>query len=432
MNLFWCAFPLILMLVLLVLKVPVAYSMLFPTMLYFLFGQSYAAPEMMVQKMVTTTETFTYLAVPFFTFAGVVFNYAGITRRLMGLADLLVGHLKGGLAHVNILLSALMGGLSGSSIADASMQSKILVPEMERLGYSKEFSAAVTATSSVITPIIPPGIILIMYATATNTSVQKMFMGGVVPGIMLTVGLMTVAAIISNQRDYRGSRTQRAAIGEILKNLQQSIFALFVPFGLVMGLRFGMFTATEGGAICAVYALIVGAFIYREIHLKDMVPIIKETLESTASIMFLLAAAQALGRYLTWERLPQMISGALASTFSTKFTFILAVNLLLLAVGCFFDGGAAMVLCAPLLAPAAEALGIDLVQFGIIMSINLTIGGVTPPFGTLMFVTCQITQTPMERFVKAVIPFLLMEIAVLFLCSYVPPAVTWLPSLIKG
>jgi len=431
-NTFWCAFPLILMLALLVLKVPVAYSMLFSTMLYFLFGQAYAAPEMMVQKMVTTTETFTYLAVPFFTFAGVVFNYAGITRRLMGLADLLVGHLKGGLAHVNILLSALMGGLSGSSIADASMQSKFLVPEMERLGYSKEFSAAVTATSSVITPIIPPGIILIMYATATNTSVQKMFMGGVVPGIMLTVGLMTVAAVISNQRNYRGSRTKRAALGEILKNLQQSIFALFVPFGLVMGLRFGMFTATEGGAICAVYALIVGAFIYREIHLKDMVPIIKETLESTASIMFLLAAAQALGRYLTWERLPQIISNALASTFSTKFTFILAVNLLLLAVGCFFDGGAAMVLCAPLLAPAAEALGIDLVQFGIVMSINLTIGGVTPPFGTLMFVTCQITQTPMERFVKAVIPFLLMEIAILFLCSYVPPTVTWLPSLIKG
>lgn len=430
MNTFWCVFPLIFMLVLLVLKVPVAYAMMFPTMIYFMFGQGYASPEMMVQKMVTTTETFTYLAVPFFTFAGVIFNYAGITRRLMGLADLLVGHLKGGLAHVNILLSALMGGLSGSSIADASMQSKILVPEMERLGYDKAFSAAVTATSSVITPIIPPGIILIMYATATNTSVQKMFMGGVIPGILLTIGLMVVAAIISHRRNYRGSRTGRASVKEILNNLKESIFALFVPFGLVMGLRFGMFTATEGGAICAVYALVVGMFIYREIHLKDLGPIIKETLESSAAIMFLLAAAQALGRYLTWESLPQMISNALTATFSTRFAFILAVNVLLLVVGCFFDGGAAMVLCAPLLAPAAQALGIDLVQFGILMSINLTIGGVTPPFGTLMFVTCQITETPMERFIKAVWPFLLMEVVVLFACSYVPILVTWLPSMV--
>lgn len=428
MSSFWTFFPLIFMLVLLLLKMPVAFAMLVPTALYFIFGQNMAPTEMMVQKMVTTTETFTYLAVPFFTFAGVVFNYAGITQRLLGLADLLVGHLKGGLAHVNILLSAMMGGLSGSSLADAAMQSKILVPEMEKLGYDRGFSAAVTATSSVITPIIPPGIILIMYATAANVSVQKMFFGGVIPGILLTVGLMAVAAVISHKKNYKGSRTKAATFKEVMHSLKEAIFALFVPFGLIMGLRFGMFTATEGGAICSVYALFVGAFLYRELHWKDMLPIIKETISSTASIMFLLAAAQALGRYLTWESLPQQISELLVSTFSTKWTYLLAVNILLLVIGCFFDGGAAMVLTAPLLAPAASMLGIDLIHFGIIMAINLTIGGITPPFGTLMFVTCQITDTKMERFVKAVIPFLISEIVVLFLCTYVPQLVTALPN----
>ena len=428
MSSFWTYFPLILMMLLLMLKTPVAFAMLAPTCLYFLFGQSMAPEEMMVQKMVTTTETFTYLAVPFFTFAGVVFNYAGITKRLLGLADLLVGHLKGGLAHVNILLSAMMGGLSGSSLADAAMQSKVLVPEMEKLGYDRAFSAAVTASSSVITPIIPPGIILIMFATAANVSVQKMFFGGVIPGVLLTLGLMLVASIISHKKNYRGSRTSAASVKEILHSLKEAIFALFVPFGLIMGLRFGMFTATEGGAICAVYALVVGAFLYRELHWKDLIPIIKETIASTAAIMFLLAAAQALGRYLTWEGLPQMISEALVSVFSTPWAYLLAVNLLLLIIGCFFDGGAAMVLTAPLLAPAASMLGIDLIHFGIIMAINLTIGGITPPFGTLMFVTCQITDTKMEQFIKAIIPFLLIEIAVLLLCSFVPGIVTVLPN----
>lgn len=429
MNIFWWFFPLVVMLLLLVIKVPVAYAIIFPSLIYFMFGQEYAPAEMMVQKMVTTTETFTYLAVPFFIFASAVFNYAGITRRLMDLANLVVGHLKGGLAHVNILLSMMMGGLSGSSLADAAQDCKLLVPQMERLGYSKGFSAVVTATSATITPIIPPGIILIMYATGTNTSIQQIFMAGWIPGLLMTAALMVITVIISHKRNYRGSRTHMASIREILDNLKESIFALLVPVGLIVGLRGGMFTATEGGAILAFYALVVGIFVYKEIKLSDMIPILKETLESTVPIMFLLAAAQALGRYLTWESLPQMISNALVDTFTTPVAFIIAVNVVLLIIGCFFDGGAAMVLCAPLLAPAAAALGIDLVHFGIIMSINLTIGGVTPPFGTLMFVSCQMTNTPMEEFIKELLPFLAMLLVSLFLCSFVPEIVLWLPSI---
>lgn len=427
----WTYLPLILMLVMLMLKTPVVYAILFPTLLYFLFGQTMSPSMMIVQKICTTMESFTYLALPFFTLAGVIFNYAGITRRLLGLADMMVGHLKGGLAHVNILLSAMMGGLSGSCLADASMQAKILVPEMTRLGYDKGFSCAVTATSSVITTIIPPGIMLIMYATAANVSVQKVFMAGVIPGIMLTIALMLTAAIISHKKNYVGSRTHFAGLREVLKALKDSIWALLVPFGLLMGLRFGMFTATEGGAICSIYALIVGMFIYKEIKLKDLIPIITETIEASAGLMLLLAAAQSLGRYLTWESIPMRISEALTRTFTTPFTFLLAVNLLLLVIGCFFDGGAATVLTAPLLAPAAAALGIDLVHFGIVMAVNLTLGGVTPPFGTMMFVTCQITDTKIERFVKSVIPLFLSEVVVLFICTYAPKVVLLLPNLLS-
>lgn len=427
----WTYLPLILMLVMLMLKTPVVYAILFPTLLYFLFGQTMSPSMMIVQKICTTMESFTYLALPFFTLAGVIFNYAGITRRLLGLADMMVGHLKGGLAHVNILLSAMMGGLSGSCLADASMQAKILVPEMTRLGYDKGFSCAVTATSSVITTIIPPGIMLIMYATAANVSVQKVFMAGVIPGIMLTIALMITAAIISHKKNYVGSRTHFAGFKEVLKALKDSIWALLVPFGLLMGLRFGMFTATEGGAICSIYALIVGMFIYKEIKLKDLIPIITETIEASAGLMLLLAAAQSLGRYLTWESIPMRISEALTRTFTTPFTFLLAVNLLLLVIGCFFGGGAATVLTAPLLAPAAAALGIDLVHFGIVMAVNLTLGGVTPPFGTMMFVTCQITDTKIERFVKSVIPLFLSEVVVLFICTYAPKVVLFLPNLLS-
>ena len=427
----WTYLPLVLMLVMLLLKTPVIYAILFPTLLYFLFGQTMSPSMMIVQRICTTMESFTYLALPFFTLAGVIFNYAGITRRLLNLADMMVGHLKGGLAHVNILLSAMMGGLSGSCLADASMQAKILVPEMTKLGYDKGFSCAVTAPSSVITTIIPPGIMLIMNATSANVSVQKIFMAGVIPGIMLTVALMITAGIISHKKNYVGSRTHFAGMRAVLKELVDSIWALLVPFGLLIGLRCGMFTATEGGAICAVYALIVGMFVYKEIKVKDLIPIIMETIEASAGLMMLLAAAQSLGRYLTWESIPMKVSEALTHTFTTPGLYLLAVNLLLLVVGCFFDGGAAMVLVAPLLAPAAELMGIDPIHFGIVMTVNLTLGGVTPPFGTMMFVTCQITDTKLERFIKAVIPLFLSEVAVLFICTYVPGIVTFLPNLMS-
>lgn len=296
---FTIVLPIVLLFVFFFMKMPVGYSMLFATLIYYLLNPGSMTTDIVVQRLVASCESFTYLAVPFFTCAGVVFNYSGITRRLMSLADLFVGHMQGGLAHVNIVLSALMGGLSGSANADAAMQSKMLVPEMERLGYSRAFSCVVTAASSCITPIVPPGIILILYATAANVSIQKMFYAGYLPGFLIMISLMVLSSFIAKKRGYKPSRVQRGNAKEIIVSLKESIWALFLPFGLVMGLRIGIFTPTEAGAMCVIYALSVGLFVYKEIKISDFPAILKESVEATAGIMFIIGAANAFGSFLT-------------------------------------------------------------------------------------------------------------------------------------
>ncbi|MCQ5128437.1 TRAP transporter large permease [Butyricicoccus faecihominis] len=429
---FWSVVPIIILFVLFFLKVPVAYSMIIAAASYFLLAPGTMDPCSMIQKMISSNSSFTYLAIPFFTCAGVVFGYSGITKRLMGLAEMIVGQMRGGMAQVNVLLSALMGGLSGSANADAALQSKMLVPQMEKLGYNRAFSCAVTAASSCITPIIPPGIILILYATASNVSVAKMFYAGYIPGIVITVTMMVLTWWISKKRNYKPSREKAASGGEFGRAFIDALPALFVPFGLVLGLRFGIFTPTEAGAICVLYAIIIGMFVYKELKPSDIPKIIKESVVNTAGVMFILAGAQAFSIYLTWERLPNMISEAIISGISNPYVFLIVVNILLLIVGMFFDGGAAMILLAPLLVPAAQALGIDLIHFGIVLAVNLTIAGMTPPFGAMMFVSTSITGTRIEDYTREALPYIAQLIICLLLITYIPQIVTFLPNLLAG
>ncbi|MCR5073496.1 MAG: TRAP transporter large permease [Clostridiales bacterium] len=426
----WVWLPIVIMFVLFFLKVPVSYAMVIAAATYFLFGEGSMNIATIIQKMQASQESFVYLAIPFFTCAGVVFNYCGITRRLMNLAELLVGHLTGGLGHVNCVLSALMGGLSGSANADAAMETKMLVPEMERLGYGRAFSCAVTAASSCITPIIPPGIILILYATASDASVAKMFYAGYIPGIIMMVALMTVVYIVSKRRGYKPSRQKPGSIKEIGKALKEAFWALLIPFAILGGLRFGLFTPTEAGAICILYAVIVGAFIYKELKWKHVIPIILESVAATAGIMFILAGANAFSAYLTWESLPQKVSAIVASICSQPWQFLLLCNILLLFIGMFFDGGAAMILCAPLLVPAAKAFGIDLIHFGIVMCINLTMAGFTPPFGAMMFVTTSIANVKIQDYTREALPFVLVLFIVLLLLTFIPGIVLLGPRLL--
>lgn len=400
-------------------------------MTYFLLNDEAMSNQFLTQRLTSTMESFVYLAIPFFTCAGVIFNYSGITTRLMRLAVVLVGHLKGGMGHVNIVLSAMMGGLSGSANADAAMQAKVLVPEMVKLGYGKSFSTVVTAASSVITPVIPPGIILILYATVANVSIEKMFYAGYIPGLIIMTGLMILTRQISVKRGYKPVTEKKATGKEILIALKDSIWALFMPLGIIMGLRFGIFTPTEAGAVSIVYALIVGKFIYKELKMSDLKHILLESATISAGIMLILAAAQVFGSYLTWEKIPMIISDALTSNISEPWMFLLIVNILLIIIGCFFDGGAAMVLLAPLLVPTAMAMDIDLIYFGIIMAINLTIAGFTPPFGSMMFVTTSITNTKMEDYIRESLPYIAVLVLVLIILSYLPQITMLIPNLLS-
>ena len=422
--------PLLLMFLFFAMRIPVAFSILISTLVYFLFFNNTIADTVIVQQVIAGSESFTFLAIPFFVTAGVVFNYAGISTRIINFCKVLVGHIRGSLALVNVLCSTLMGGLSGSANADAAMESKFIVPEMVKNGYDLDYSTVVTACSSCITPIIPPGIILIMYASVADVSIARMFYAGYLPGIILCITMMILCWRIAVKQGY-GSVREKARGKEIWKVTKDAAWALFLPFGLIMGLRIGMFTPTEGGAMCVVYALLVGKFVYKELKWSDLKPIIIESVEGTAGVMFIIAAAKAFGLYLSWERVPITISEAIISFCSNKYQFLLLVNLLLLIIGCFFDGTAALLLIGPLLIPAAKSYGIDLIHFGIILSINLTLGGVTPPFGGMMYVATSITGSTIEGYARKALPFLAVMIGCLLLFTYVPDIVLLIPRLLS-
>jgi tripartite ATP-independent transporter DctM subunit len=423
--------PLIALLALFLLNMPVAFAIAISTLSYFLFASGLPI-NIYIQKLVSSTHSFPLLAVPFFITAGIIMNYGGITKRLMALADALTGHMAGGLAQVNVVLSTLMGGLSGSANADAAMQSKILVPEMIKRGYGKEFSAVITACSAIIAPIIPPGIGLILYGFLADQSVGRLFLAGVIPGILLCVGLMVVVRLVSQSRGYRSSRKRRATLTELGKAFRDALWALLIPVGIIGGIRFGIFTPTEAGAVCVLYSLIIGFFAYRKLRLSDLPAILLESVLSTSVIMIIICSATALGFYMAWERIPMNLTTALTGYFSDPTYLLLTVNLFLLLVGMFVEGSASLILLTPLLAPIASAAGVDLVHFGIVIVLNLTIAGVTPPLGTLMYTTCSIVEVPIHRFSRELIPFLAVLLFVLMLITYWPSMVLFLPNLIMG
>ena len=411
-------------------SIPIAYALFAATLSYFTFINTASPPDLILQKFITSTASFPLLAIPFFIMAGSIMNYSGISDRLMKFADVLTGHMTGGLAQVNIVLSTLMGGVSGSANADAAMQCKILVPEMEKRGYDKAFSTAITAASSAIAPVIPPGINLIIYALIARVSVGEIFLAGYIPGLVMAICLMVAVAIISKKRGYKPSRAKRATIGEIFKQGIESIWALFLPFGIIMGLRAGYFTPTEAGAIAVVFCILVGFFVYKELKFKDFLPILKDTIYGTSTVVLIVVAASVFGYYMSWERIPQSITSLLLNMTNNKWVMLGIINVMLLILGMFLEGGAALIILAPLLVPVVVGLGVDPVHFGLVIIVNIMIGGVTPPFGTMMFTTCSITGTPIQDFTREVMPFIFALIVALMIITYIPSLVMFLPNLL--
>lgn len=422
--------PMIGVFVLFMLRVPAGFALIGTSMLYFTFMNDTMPVDLTLQNLVSGVQDFGLLAIPLFIMAGVAMNYSGISSRLMSFSELLVGHMAGGLGQVNVVLSTLMGGVSGSGNADTAMQCKILVPQMVKRGYSTETAAAITATSSIIPAVIPPGIVLIIYAMAARVSIGKLFLAGYIPGILMCIALMITVSIVAKKNGYAATRERKASFTEVRKGALSAVLALFMPFGLLLGLRFGMFTATEGGAMAVAYCLIIGGFVYKELKPKHLWPIVRETFFSSAAIMIIIIGAKLFGYYLSFERIPASISDIILGFATNKYLFLLFINVALLFVGMFMEVSPCMFIFVPLLIGPLNALGIDLVHFGIIMTINLMIGGITPPFGSMMFIASSITKTPMEKFIKANIPFLITVIIVLFLVTYIEPIAMFLPRLL--
>jgi len=356
-------------------------------------------------------------------------NYSGVTKRVLQFAEALTGHWTGALAQVNVLLSALMGGLSGSNLADAAMEAKMLVPEMVKRGYSNEFSSVVTATSAMITPLIPPGIAMIIYGSIANVSIGKLFVAGLGPGILLTIALMILVSIMSKRRHYMPIRDKRLPGKEILRSIKVALLPLMLPVVIIGGIRLGIFTPTEAGAVAIVYALLLG-ILYREMSLREFAIGLKETLINTTSIMLIIGAASAFAWILTRERIPQIVTEIVITHVSNKYLFLAIVNIFLLIVGMFIEGNAAMIVLVPLLAPMASAYGIDEIHFAMVFIFNMAIGALSPPMGTLMFVTCGITKCPIGNFIKEAVPFYILLAICLCLLTYIPILSTGIVNLV--
>ena len=414
--------------VLLLIGIPVAFC-LGVTMLILVVTQTSLSPIIVAQQLVIGADNFTLMAIPFFMLAAEFMSGGDITRRLVAFVSALIGWIRGGLALVNIGASMLMAGLSGSSVADASMMSSMLIPPMKEQGYDADFSAAVTATSSTIGIIIPPSIPMIVLGFVTQTSVVRLFFGGLIPGILMGFSLMGIAYAISSVRKY--PRAALSSLNTIVRTFLQSFWALLLPVFVLGGILTGIVTVTEASVVAAVYAFICARFIYRRLTWKSAFRALVTASVVSATVLFIVTTAAGVAWLLTSARVPQILAMQMQSLTASPLVFLLLVNLFLLVVGAVMDLTPALLILGPILFPIAVQYGLNPIHFGVVMVTNLALGLVTPPVGSCLYLTVGFAQCSVTRIIKATLPFLAAQIAVLLLITYVPPLVTWLPGIIR-
>lgn len=415
---------------LLLLGLPVGFVMLGASMVYFL--QNPMMASIVAQRMASALESFPLLAVPLFVVAGCAMARGGIAERLYGFAEALVGHWRGGLAQIAVLNSVFMGAMSGSANADAAIDARTIVPVMRQHGYSNAYGSVISAASALIAPIMPPSIALIVYGLLTDTSIGRLFLGGVIPALVIAVALMLTVRWSAARLGHAPARTERAGRREIWAKGRGALWALAMPVLLLFGLRIGFFTPTELGAFAAIYAFFVGAFIYRGLKLSDTVDLLQESALTTAGVMFIVASASVFSLILSLEQLPQALVSQLLGISENKYVVLIVINVALLILGTVFEGLAIIIILGPLLLDVAGGLGIDPVHLGVVLVFNTAIGSVTPPVGTVMFTVCSITRCSIEDFSRESLPFLAVLVGVLMLLTLVPPLVTFLPNVMMG
>lgn len=414
--------------VFLLMGIPISLVLGMTTIVYFLVTGNTMLLESTPQRLYSGMENFGLLAIPLFMLTGELMNSGGITNRLVVFARVLIGHVRGGLAYVTVIANMFLASILGSANAQAAMMSKVMVPEMEKEGYNREFSSALTLASSIVAPIIPPSMIFIIYGTLSGTSIGGLFMAGIIPGTIFGVGFVALIAYMGYKHNF--PRSKRASFSEIWSSFVKVLPAILVPFVITVGILSGAFTATESAAVASVIAFVVGMFFYKELKLKSLPMILVNTVIGTATVTFLIAMANLFGWLIAFEQIPQLIANSMLSISDNPFVFLLLVNIFLLIIGTLLDGIAALIILVPVFMPLVTGFNIDPIHFGVIICINLTIGLLTPPVGTGLFIVSSIAEVKFERLIKAVTPMLLIGIAMLFIVTYWEQSTLFIPRLL--
>ena len=417
-----------LFLVFLMIGLPVFFGLLAaPGILLWLSGQERDI-TLLYRNVYNGMDSFPLMAIPFFMLAGELMNKGGITMRLVEFAQALMGHLRGGLAHVNVLSSMLFAGLSGSAVADTSALGSMLIPAMEKQGYTRKFAAAITAASSVIGPIIPPSGIMIIYAYVMGESVAALFLAGIVPGAMVGIGLMIMVKILADKYDFPVA-SRKYTWPERGRASLKAFFPLLTPVIILGGILFGVFTPTEAAAVAVAYAMIIGFFVLRTLTVKEMPDILIRAGITSSVVMLLVGAAMAFKTVVSLSHAPEQMAAIILGLSDNPLILLFLINLLLFVVGMFLDAGPAIIILGPILGPIFVDLGVDPIHFAIIMSVNLTVGLATPPMGLVLFVASAVSGERVEAIAKAILPFLLVEIIVIFMITYIPAISMTIPRL---
>ena len=420
MIIFFVAFFLLLL-----FGMPMAFALAIPAAL-FIFIQSPRPLEVVPQEMYTATNSFPLMAILLFLLAGELMNRAGITQQLVEFSRAIVGWIRGGLAQVTVVSSMLFAGISGSGVADAAAVGSVMVPSMTKEGFSKDFSAALTSAASVMGPIIPPSIVMVVYGATLNVPIGHLFAAGILPGILVGLGLMVATYILSR---HQGERYPFSFKALYVSGFKASL-ALAMPLIIVGGILGGIFTATEAGAVAVFYAFFVGTVIYRTLSLRGILEALTRAGIGSATIMLLVAASRPFGYVLTVEQIPAKVADLFVSFTANPLVFLLLVNLILLVMGMFMETTAIVLIVGPILAPVALQMGIDPIHFALIMIINLLIGLATPPLGLSLFVMARIGNTQVEKISRQIVPFFIVEILVLLLVTYIPQITLIVPELL--
>lgn len=417
----------VLLFILFLIGIPICFSL----GLVSVFGMVQGATPMIVviQRLFTGADSTALIAIPLFILAGGLMVQGGISNRIVSFADALIGHFPSGLALVSILACMFFAAITGSAIAATAAIGGIMIPIMREKNYEDTFSAPLIACGGSIGPIIPPSIPLLLYGTMANVSVGKLFIGGFIPGIIMGAGLMLYSYMVGKKRRYVG-REKRASREEILKTGKDALLALIMPIIIIGGILSGIFTATESGAIACAYAIIIGGFVYKELKWKNMFSLLVDCAKSTGQVLVVVACVSLFTWVITVAQVPQTVSALLSESIHSSVLLLLIINIILLIAGTFIDTTSALVIFTPLFLPLVQAMGIDLIHFGLVMAVNLTIGMCTPPLGVCLFVSGSIAKVSLKDQMRDLVPMLGVLLVVLMIITYIPQTVTFLPELL--